>query len=276
MIDLDIYLYHSRHFHYGACAQHAIQLPGIKKTYHGRELLLLIFSTSPPLSTMRHLDISASATRVRAAMASVRAASSASMPRVMRLLDNDPIPLVPAPHKQRQQARDGEEDAVHDPERKGGLQHRARLVCGEVEPVHGHGAQGAGDGVGGVVGDVGAVCVGDEAELVDAADEGADEEEVDEGDEESVGAGAVVGEEGRDRPGGAEDGDDEEDEDVVRREGVGFGVDVHEVGEHAEGGDLWGLSCCHEELGLRRLTRVMISMKRQKAKKTPKIIFAEG
>jgi len=48
---------------------------------------------------------------------------------------------------------------------------------------------------------------------------------------------AVVGEEGKDRPGGAEDGDDEENEDVVRCEGVLTGVDVYEVGEHAECGN---------------------------------------
>jgi len=69
----------------------------------------------------------------------------------------------------------------------------------------------------------------DAAEFVDACDEGADETEVDEGDEEAIGFGAVVGEEGADCPGGGEDADDEEDEDVVWCEGVVGCVDVHEV-----------------------------------------------
>lgn len=55
----------------------------------------------------------------------------------------------------------------------------------------------------------------DIAELVDARDKGADEAQVDEGDEPGVGFRAVVGEEGGDGPDGGEDRDDEEDEDVV-------------------------------------------------------------
>jgi len=62
--------------------------------------------------------------------------------------------------------------------------------------------------------DVRAVLVGYAAQLVDPCDQGADETEVDEGDEEGVVFRAVVGEEGADCPGGREHGDDEEDEDV--------------------------------------------------------------
>ena len=47
----------------------------------------------------------------------------------------------------------------------------------------------------------GAVGVGHGAEDVDGADEGADEEEVDEGDEAGGVLGAAVEEEGSDRPG---------------------------------------------------------------------------
>jgi len=79
--------------------------------------------------------------------------------------------------------------------------------------------------------------VADAAQGPDGADEGADEGEVDEGDEEAVGARAVVREEGGDGPGAGEDGDDEEDEDGVWGEGVGGYVDVDEVGEHADCGD---------------------------------------
>jgi len=59
--------------------------------------------------------------------------------------------------------------------------------------------------------DVGAFVVRDEAQFVNAGDEGPDEADVDEGDEEGVRFGAVVGEKGCDCPGGGEDGDDEED-----------------------------------------------------------------
>ena len=86
---------------------------------------------------------------------------------------------------------------------------------------------------------MGAVRVPDEAELVDTCDECTDEAKINEGDEEGVGFGAVVGEECCNGPGGAQDGNDEQDEDVVRGEGVGFGVDVYEVGKHAEGWYLW-------------------------------------
>lgn len=85
----------------------------------------------------------------------------------------------------------------------------------------------------------GAILFRDVPKSVNAPDECAHEEEVDECDEHGVGFGAVVGEEGGDGPGEREDGDDEEDEDVVGGEGVLRGVDVHEVGEHAHGGDLW-------------------------------------
>jgi len=73
----------------------------------------------------------------------------------------------------------------------------------------------------------------DAAQGPDGADEGAHEAQVDEGDEEAVGAGAVPGEEGGDGPDAGEDRDDEEDEDGVRGEGVGAVVEGDEVGEHA-------------------------------------------
>lgn len=47
------------------------------------------------------------------------------------LLNNNVLLL--SPHKHQQKARDGEEDGVHDPERKTRLQHRARLVYIQTE-----------------------------------------------------------------------------------------------------------------------------------------------
>ena len=67
-----------------------------------------------------------------------------------------------------------------------------------------------GDGEVAVVGEVGAVCVGDAPELVDARDEGAYEAKVDEGDEDGGVAGGLPAEDGQDGPCGCEDGDDEE------------------------------------------------------------------
>lgn len=85
--------------------------------------------------------------------------------------------------------------------------------------------------------------IGDEAQLVDARDKGPHETEIDEGDEERVGARAVVCEQGGDGPRAREHRDDEENQDVVGRERVVGCVDVDEEGEHAEGWDLWGEKC---------------------------------
>lgn len=60
-------------------------------------------------------------------------------------------------------------------------------------------------------GEVAAARIGDVAKFVDAGDEGADEAEVDEGDEDGGVAGGSAAENGEDSPGGCEDGDDEED-----------------------------------------------------------------
>ena len=188
-------------------------------------------------------------------MAAMAPAPPVPMARVMRLLDHDPIPLVPAPDQQRQQTGDEEEDAVHDAEGEAGLEHGARLGRADVQAVDGRAAQRAeGDGVRRAGGHVRAVGVRDEAQLVHAGDQGADEAQVHEGHEERVGARAVVREERRDGPGGREHGHDEQDQDVVRGEGVGDSVDVDEVGQHAEGGDL----CGGRLVGDRKIERVRV------------------
>lgn len=152
-----------------------------------------------------------------AMVAAVARAPPMPMPRVMRLLD-DHLLLILAPADQvRKERRDDEEQAVHDPQRKAALQQVARL--GRVDRVHavrrrerdrpeGVGARGR------------ARLAPNEAQLVDAADQRADEAQVDEGDEPRVRVRAVVREERVDGPAGAEDGDDEEHEDVCGREGI--------------------------------------------------------
>jgi hypothetical protein len=57
-------------------------------------------------------------------------------------------------------------------------------------------------------------------QLVVGGDEGADEAEVNEGDEEGGAAGRAEADQRHDGPGAGEDGDDEEDEDVGWREEV--------------------------------------------------------
>ena len=112
-----------------------------------------------------------------------------SSPRIMAspsiaLLDHD-VPIVPLPmHEQQQERGDGKEDAVHDTKSKACLEHGAILI--------------------------GAVCICDVSELVYTSDQGADEADVDEGDENGGIAGGFAAEHGSNGPGSSEDGDDEE------------------------------------------------------------------
>lgn len=66
------------------------------------------------------------------------------------------------------------------------------------------------------------------AQSDDSADKGAEEEQVDEGDEEGIMFGEGVGDDGADDPGEGEAGHDEEDENVVGRELVGAAVVIDE------------------------------------------------
>lgn len=77
---------------------------------------------------------------------------------------------------------------------------------------------------------VAAVGVCDEAQFVDAGDEGAEEEEVDEGDEDGGALCGGVADHGVDAPKDGDDADDEEDEDVDWGDYVGFEEAVDEVG----------------------------------------------
>lgn len=103
--------------------------------------------------------------------------------------------------QESEHAGEEEKDAVHDAKDPAGLEHGARLVDVEPHATQGDGAQHAeADDRVRVGCDATAVVVPDAAQLVDAGDQGADEAEVDEGDEECVGARAVVGEECVDGP----------------------------------------------------------------------------
>lgn len=200
-------------------------------------------------------------------------------PPPIRLLNNH-LPIIPLPmHKQQQKARDGKEDAIHDAKRKARLQHRTMLVCVQMERrLPGNTIIVDGDGEIAVGGEVGAVRIAYVTELVNASDEGADEAEVDEGDEEGRVPRRFAAEDGRDGPGGSEDGDDEENEDRVGGEQVLAFELVDEVGLLNE--FEYALVSIGAPLESRRLTsmpnvgiRVMISRKRQKLNSKPPIIL---
>jgi len=150
-----------------------------------------------------------------AMMATVAPTATVSMATIMRLLNHDLARLVMAPHHQRQQGRDGKENAVHDAKRKRRLEHGARLVGLDAEAGARRTEVPDSDGPTGAVGRS-AIGVGDETQRVHGADEGTHKEQVDQRDKECVRLGAVVGEECADGPGGAEHRDDEEHEDVIR------------------------------------------------------------
>ena len=126
------------------------------------------------------------------------------------------LPALPSARvEEGQHARNEEENAIHNPKGKGSLKHRTLLVATKMPSIPTDGYVGKIDLVGIASCDRSTVFVGYAAQLVDACDQGADEAEVDEGDEEGVVLGAAVGEEGADCPGRCEHGDDEEDEDIV-------------------------------------------------------------
>lgn len=149
-----------------------------------------------------------------------------------------------------------EEDDVHDAKGPAGLEHRAGLVVDQVvagsndtDIAHGHipvlGAT-----------DAHAVCVADIAQEVDGGDEGAKEEDVDEGDKVGVCGGAVVAEKGEEGPGKSEHRDDEEDQDGVGGESVLLDEAIDKPGEHAHAGDL---RYCQRGVGSRDWSGILLT-----------------
>ena len=158
-------------------------------------------------------------------------------------LHNNPLlaPRLIATMHPRQHGRHRKKHTVHNPHGKTRLEHAARLVNPKLDPPDRGAAQDAEIHIHARPDrEMRAVGGRDEAQVVDACDEGADKGEVDERDELGVAGGAVVAEERGDGPGEREDRDDEEEEDVGWGHDVGGEVDVDEVGEHAHDGDLRG------------------------------------
>jgi hypothetical protein len=110
------------------------------------------------------------------------------MSAVMRLPNISILPAIPSTTMEESQyTRNKEENAIHNRKRKASLQHRALLISSKMQAIHINAAQYAEVDLVGIAGcDVRAVFMGDAAQLVDACDQGADEAEVDKGDEEGV------------------------------------------------------------------------------------------
>lgn len=129
------------------------------------------------------------------------------------------IAMVPV-QEETQAEGEEEEDAVHDSERKGRLEHRACLVDVQRQVRAGVVAiitKGPERDVEAAGGEVGAILVADATELVDGGDEGTNEAEINDGDKDGRAFGRAVADQGRESPCACEDGDDEHCEDVRRR-----------------------------------------------------------
>lgn len=162
-----------------------------------------------------------------------------SLPHI-NLLISPSRSLMALAHHTSQQTRDEKENAIHDSKRKTRFEHRTRFIHFHTHAIDiGISKRPEIDVVTGGRRQMRTIGIGDEAQLVHAGDKGTHETEIDEGDEERVGARAVVGEQRGDGPGAGEHGDDEQHQDVVGGQRIVGCVDVDEEGEHAECWDLW-------------------------------------
>lgn len=100
------------------------------------------------------------------AVSPARVVRLAVVPRVLA----DAVAVEPGEH-----GGEEEEDAVHDAEGEAGLEHGARLVGVDADAVAVEGSKRPEADVVARPADVGAVRAGDEAQVVDSSDEGADE-----------------------------------------------------------------------------------------------------
>jgi len=133
-------------------------------------------------------------------MTAMATTAAASMSRVVRLSDNN-LSLTASPNHQCEDCRDRKEYAVHDTKRPRGLEHRTLLVGFEIDTrptdcnarkVHCPRFRRR----------FGAICISNEAQDIYGTNKGANEAEVDDGDEQSISLCAVIGKEGRNGPDG--------------------------------------------------------------------------
>lgn len=111
-----------------------------------------------------------------------------------------------------------EEQNLHNPYRKRGLQHRTRLVHIEVSAAVVDGAKGPQRHGDAVHVPAAAVSVGNEAQLVHGSNKRAKEAQVHQRDEAGGAFGAAEADHGVGAPEDGDGADDEEDQDVWRRE----------------------------------------------------------
>lgn len=101
----------------------------------------------------------------------------------------------------RENAGDEEEDAIHDAEREGGLEHSARLVNVSVPVGNGGAAKGTeADVVGVAARNMRAVGSGNHAQRPHRSDKSAHKQKIEDGNEGRVGGRAVVAKQRVDRP----------------------------------------------------------------------------
>lgn len=166
-------------------------------------------------------------------MAAMTVSATAAMaaPTHRRLLDNRLRML--AVHEEGPERCPGEEHHFHNAERKAGLQHPAGLVRIVGERVVGalsvRSERPQGDPYSAPV-PVSAVGIGNEAQLVDSGDEGAEKEQVHEADEGGGALGRRVSDQRVEAPEDGNRANDEKDEYVHGGNNVGFEIPIDEVG----------------------------------------------
>jgi hypothetical protein len=146
-----------------------------------------------------------------------------------RLLHHGLLAAVVIEDEQRPDGRKEEEHHLHNAHRKRRLEHGARLV--EIQAcarVHNRAKRAQRDRRAGRI-PAGAVGAGNEAQLVHAGDQRAEEAEIQERDEEGGAARAAEADQRVEAPEGRDGADDEEDQDVGGRQLAGRQEAVDEV-----------------------------------------------
>jgi len=193
------------------------------------------FPSSNPFSVSNVAATAVAVARVRGA----RAARVMVARTVDLALNDDAIAAVTvmAGYQKSEQAGDEEEDAVHDAERKRRLEHGALPVNVQIVTIARDGKEAQVLAVLATGRNAGAVRIRNTAEAVDAADESADEEQVDESNEFGRVSCARVQEKRAHCPRRTKYRNDEEHQDGARREKVALVEPGNEPGEHAQRGD---------------------------------------
>jgi len=169
---------------------------------------------------------------MRAPVTSMASAPSVTVSWVVSLTDIGIfVGLSSATVHKCQYACNEEKDAVHDTKCERSFQHRALLICWEVQSIDICAPEDTEvDLVAISACNVRAVLMRYASKVIDSSDKSTDETQIDERDEARIGGRSMVGKECADCPSDTEHGNDEEDQDVGRCKGIGRSVDVYKVG----------------------------------------------